>query len=771
MQFEYTRWDGTQEGFPFDADELMEALSDDLIADGDLRNALHRMLQWGHEGQDGQRMKGIQDLMDQLRARRQEELSRYDLGTIVDQIQEKLEKIVQMERSGIDRRLDQASQGVPPEHFGQKPEQLNNDSSSASETGEASPGGDPQMGDDATGGAQADAQAKGQGADSGANQSRSPSPGQQSSQSGDSSQSGTRGSSQSLAGDQAGEGQTSGGQQSSSPGDLDPAAMQKLLERIANRKREFLDNLPKDLGGAIRGLSDYEFMDNDARQEFQDLLKMLQQKMLQQQFQGMQQAIQNLTPEDMQKMRQMVQDLNQMLQEKAQGGNPDFNSFMQKHGQFFPGVKSLEELVEQMQRRMAQMRSLLDSMTPEMRKSLQGMFESLLRDDRMRWDLAKLAATLEQLMPSRQFRGRYPFSGDEPVTLDEAMRLMEKLQNLDQLEKQLRRARDGQSLSQLDSAEVESLLGEEAAKTLDQLQQLTKILEDAGYITRTGNTFELTPRGVRKIGQKALSDIFTQLRRDRPGKHETHHRGTAGDRSDESKRYEFGDPFLLDLQKTIMNAVHRTGAGSPVSLAPADFEVYRTEHLTQVSTVLMLDMSRSMLLRGCYLAAKKVAMALNSLIRGQFPKDNLYLIGFSDYARELKPELLPQLDYNEYVYGTNLQHGLMMARRMLARHKTGNRQIIVITDGEPTAHFEDGRVHFSYPPTAQTIRETLKEVVHCTREQIVINTFMLERSHYLTEFVNQMTRINKGRAFFASPERLGEYILVDYVNNKRKRIA
>jgi uncharacterized protein with von Willebrand factor type A (vWA) domain len=220
-----------------------------------------------------------------------------------------------------------------------------------------------------------------------------------------------------------------------------------------------------------------------------------------------------------------------------------------------------------------------------------------------------------------------------------------------------------------------------------------------------------------------------------------------------------------------MNAIERDGAGAPVHIQPQDFEVYRTELQSQSSTVLMIDMSRSMLLRGCWAAAKKVAMALDSLIRGQFPRDQLHIVGFALYAREMKPRQLAEMDWSEYEYGTNLQHGLMLARQLLARQRGGNKQIIVITDGEPTAHIEDGEPYFSYPPTFRTIQETLREVVRCTKDGIVINTFMLERGRSLMEFVNQMTQINKGRAFFATPERLGEYVLVDYLSGKTKRVA
>ncbi len=193
--------------------------------------------------------------------------------------------------------------------------------------------------------------------------------------------------------------------------------------------------------------------------------------------------------------------------------------------------------------------------------------------------------------------------------------------------------------------------------------------------------------------------------------------------------------------------------------------------MSQSSTVLMVDMSRSMLYNGCFTAAKKVALALDSLIRSQFPRDNLYIIGFSYIATELKPSMLPNISWDEYNYGTNMQHGFMLSRQLLARHKGGNKQVIVITDGEPTAHFDGSQVRFSYPPTYQTLQETLKEVVRCTRERITINTFMLERSPYMAGFVSEMAKINKGRAFFAEPDHLGEYILVDYVANKRRHVV
>jgi uncharacterized protein with von Willebrand factor type A (vWA) domain len=353
------------------------------------------------------------------------------------------------------------------------------------------------------------------------------------------------------------------------------------------------------------------------------------------------------------------------------------------------------------------------------------------------------------------------------------MQVMRDLQEMDRLERQMREAIDNAKLSEIDREALRQQLGEEAAAQVDQLEQIERLLEEAGLVERDGDRLELTPRAMRKIGQKALRDIFQHLKRDRFGNHEADHRGRGGDRTDDTKRYEFGDPFLLDLRATLQHALERRGVGTPLEVDSADFEVFRTEQLNQASTVLLLDLSRSMIYRGCFLAAKKVALALHSLIKSQFPRDNLYLVTFSLFARTIRPETLTALRWSEWEYGTNLQDGLMHARKLLARHPGGTRQIVVITDGEPTAYWEPGHSQpiFSYPPTHRTLQQTLLEVVRCTREGIRINTFMLERSHGLMRFVDEITRINRGRAFFADPDNLGDYILVDYLAQKTRRVA
>ncbi len=379
---------------------------------------------------------------------------------------------------------------------------------------------------------------------------------------------------------------------------------------------------------------------------------------------------------------------------------------------------------------------------------------------------------LQQTMRPEDWRRSYDFSGDESLSMQQAMGMMDRMNELDELEKQFKDVRDWKDFANIDQDKVQDLLGEDTREQMDQLGQLAKVLEDAGYIKKNRRGFELTPQGVRKIGEKALTDIFAQLKRDRIGTHEINRQGGAGERTDTSKPYEFGDPFLLDLESTVMNAVQREGRGTPLKIVPSDFEVYRTEYSTRSSTVLMIDMSRSMFYSGSFISAKRIALALDSLIRSKYPRDTLELIGFSYMAEALKQTDLPTLQWNEYQYGTNMQHGFQLARQMLSRQKGANRQIIIITDGEPTAHIEDnGEVYHSWPPMPRTFQKTLREVVRCTRDGIKINTFMLESTPAMVEFVNDLTRINGGRVFYATPERLGEYILVDYVANKRRWVS
>jgi uncharacterized protein with von Willebrand factor type A (vWA) domain len=375
------------------------------------------------------------------------------------------------------------------------------------------------------------------------------------------------------------------------------------------------------------------------------------------------------------------------------------------------------------------------------------------------------------LYPMNLLRSRYSFRGEEGLDISEAMRLMDHMQDLDGLENQLERVEQGGDINEIDPERVERLLGAEAKKSFDQLRRFLEVLEQEGYIRRKGRGWELTPRAIRKIGEKALEEVYGRIRAGRAGRHLTRAAGLIGDRADDTKQYEFGDPMHFHLQQTIMNSLQREPSSRPpVRLEEDDFEVYRSELLSQTATVVLVDLSWSMALRGSFQAAKKVALALNSLIASKFARDALYIVGFSAYARQVQPQELPYLNWDESVLGTNMHHALIIAQRLLAKHKVGTRQIIMISDGEPTAHLERGRSLFAYPPSAATILETLREVKRCTDSGIVINVFMLDRNYQLNDFVDKMAKINKGRIFYTTPEGLGEYVLVDYVSRKRKRV-
>ena len=366
----------------------------------------------------------------------------------------------------------------------------------------------------------------------------------------------------------------SDGRQRANQGEI-PEQLQKTMERMAQEHRHQLDELPQDVPGQIQGLQNYDFMDPNARQMFQQLMEQLRQQVMQQQFQGMQQALQSMTPEDLRTVKDMLKDLNHMLDEKARGGDPDFSGFMDKWGQFFPGVKSLDELIEQLLQKQAQMQSMLDSMSGEQRRELMQLMQSLVQDPGMHNELAMLAANLEEVRPMDDLRRRYPFSGEDSLNFEQAMLVMQDLQEMDRLERRLREAMDTANPMTIDREMLGRQLGDEAKDQLDQLDQITKLLEDAGFVERQGDQLKLTPRAMRKIGQKALRDIFQHLARDRFGNHDAEQRGRGGDRSDDTKAYEFGDSFLLDLRATLQNSLVREGPGMPVHLTPQDFEVYR----------------------------------------------------------------------------------------------------------------------------------------------------------------------------------------------------
>ena len=542
----------------------------------------------------------------------------------------------------------------------------------------------------------------------------------------------------------------------------------ETARQTADDRNFRLDMLPDDLAGKVRELQAYDFESAEAKQRFDDLMDKLRQQLMQQAVDQMSGAMQNMSPEDMQHMKDMLAGLNEMLDKQQRGEDPGFEEFMEKFGDFFPeNPETLEELLESMAQRMAAMQAMMNSMTPEQRAQMQQLSDQLMEDMDLRWQMDQLGQNLRSMFPQMNWNQSYDMQGQDPMGFGQAMQTMQELGELDQLENLLRNATTPGALAEADIDRVRDLMGDDAAKSLARMAELAKMLEEAGLIQNKEGRLELTPKGLRKIGSNALRDLYSKLAKDKAGQHQMDRFGQGHERTYETKQYEYGDPFNLDLQRTLRNAIRRGGSGTPVRLSPDDFEIERTEHVTRSSTVLMLDLSMSMPMRDNFLPAKKVAMALHSLITSQFPRDYMGLVGFGEVARVITAEQLPEVSW-DFAYGTNMQHAMMLSRQLLSR-QTGTKQIIMITDGEPTAHITaSGQPYFNYPPTQETIEATLREVVRCTKDNIRINTFMLDADRSLKSFIEKLTAINRGRAFFTTPDTLGDYVLVDFIENKKK---
>lgn len=544
--------------------------------------------------------------------------------------------------------------------------------------------------------------------------------------------------------------------------------------RRAEERRLDLDLLPDDLAGRIAALQQRSFVSDEARRRLDALVERLRSRLATQAFEQMSGSMRSPSAQAQERLRQMLTDLNEMLARHQRGEDPRFDEFMTRHGDFFPEQpQNVDELLAVLAARAAAMQALLESMSAEQRAELSRLARQLVEGLGLEARLALLGEQLRELAPGGAESEGPGFSATDALGIGEAVQAMTELGDLDSLEELLRSVTSPAALAEVDAERVGELLGDDAMRSLQRLAELTRRLAEAGLIEHTEAGLRLTPRGARRIGANALSDVFDRLDKDQVGQHETVRTGFGHERTPDSKRYEFGDPFRLDLQRTIRNAlVRRAGddtdgrSGTPVELSPEDFEIELTEHLTRSSTVLMLDLSMSMPMEGRFVPAKKVAMALHALIASRFPRDYLGVVVFSETARVIAATDIPAASW-DYVYGTNMHHALTLARRLLSRQH-GSKQIIMVTDGEPTAHvLPDGEVYFHYPPVRETIEATLREVVRCTNAGIRINTFMLGATQSLKAFVERISEINRGRAFFATPENLGDYVLVDFLEHKR----
>ncbi len=716
LRWRYSAWDGSSPPQLPGGEEILAQLRDDLLYHGDVDAALRRLLQEGFTSRDGRSVEGLRQLMDRLAERRRQLAERGDVSGRYDVIARRLGEVIDLERRAID----------------------------------------------------------------------------------------------SIAADQQSVAARAG----------DEDGRRRAAEQAADRHNE-LDLLPSSLSERLAALQSHEFVSGEAHQALEELLDELRRDLTQMQLDRAAGALAGATPEQREHLRAGLDALNRMLEQRAAGEllDPGFEQFMEQFGDLFPGgAENLDELLEQLAQRMAAASALVASMTPEQRAQLQALSDQLLGDLDLAWQLDRLGANLRAALPGAGWDAgmRLP-QGGQGSGFAEAADALAEMGSLDELSQMLGGISSPGELAEVDLERVADLLGPDAAESLAALAELTRRLEQAGLVGRSEGHLSLTPRGLRRLGSLALAELFSRLQRDRLGQHPLGVSGIGHDRSGETKAYEYGDVFRLDVERTLRNAIERrageqallerenseqtgpprtasaavrapaaTGARPtgrraaasrggrlaavdlPILLQEDDFAIERDEHHTSASTVLAIDLSLSMPMRDNFLAAKKVAMAMQALIASHYPRDYLGLIGFSATAREIRPGQLPEVSW-DFAYGTNLQHALALGRKMLA-HRPGAKQIIVVTDGEPTAHvLAGGEVFFNYPPAQETLDATLVEVARCTRERIRINTFVLDATGGLRSFIEQLTRRNRGRAFFTTPEDLGDYLLVDFVEQRSAR--
>jgi len=562
-----------------------------------------------------------------------------------------------------------------------------------------------------------------------------------------------------------------------------------------------LDALPSDTAGAIRQLSDYQWRSQAAAQTFGQLRELLRREVLDSQFRGIKQQMSESDAEGMRRVKEMMAALTDMIEADARGEHTqeDFDAFMAEYGEFFPdSPENLEQLVDSLVRRMAAAQRLLNSLTDEQRDELSGLMAQAMEDAGLAQELARLAGALRARRPDIDWDGQggERMTGRDPLGLGDATTALAELADLAQLEDALRQDYPGARLDDIDEEAVRRALGRQAVDDMEALKEIERELQRQGYLTSNEGKLELTPKAVRRLGDTALRKVFAKLAEGGYGDHDQRDVGQAGELTGSTRAWRFGDEQAIDTAATVRNALLRggvpglatgggedlrTGGGAgagggggsgirtAVKLSVSDFEIGETERRTSAAICLLVDLSYSMALRGTWSAAKQTALALYSLVRTRFPQDSLQVIGFSNYARELRESDLAGLGW-DMVQGTNLHHALVLAGRFLDRRPEHNPIVLIITDGEPTAHLRrDGSFWFDWPPSPETLELTMAEVDKMTRRRATLNVFMLADDERLISFVDEVARRNGGRVLRAMPDSLGEYVVSDFLRARRER--
>jgi len=541
----------------------------------------------------------------------------------------------------------------------------------------------------------------------------------------------------------------------------------------ARFRESMLDNLPEDTARAVRDLADYDWRSPQARESYEQIRQMLQREVLDAQFQGMSQALSNpQSPEDAQRLKDMLADLNEMMAAHRSGEDvsEQFEQFMEQHGEFFPGdPESFEELLDDLARRAAAMQRMLDSMSPEQRQQLAELMEQAMGDLDLQAQMSQLRDHLQTLRPDLPWQGRQRMTGEQGMGIPDATSALAELADLEALEAQLGQEYPGATLDDVDVEAVERTLGRSAADDIERLREIERRLREQGYLT---DRMELTPKAIRRIGQTALRRVFGDLDPGSRGDHDVHATGASGELTGSTREWRFGDEQPIDVVRSVSNAVRRhvaAGASGPIRLSAEDFEVRETETRTQAAVALLVDQSFSMVMNDTWRPAKTTALALHALASTSFPLDAMQIISFANLARTVAPHELPDLDAAD-IQGTNLHHALMLAGRFFDRHRGAQPVCLVVTDGEPTAHLlPDGDWWFMWPPDRETIEATVAEVDRLTRRGVPISWFRLGEDPRLERFLDAMARRNGGRVLSVDADRLGDYVVTDYVRSRTAR--
>jgi len=541
----------------------------------------------------------------------------------------------------------------------------------------------------------------------------------------------------------------------------------------ARFREAMLDNVPDDIGRAVRELSDYDWRSDEARAAFEQIRERLQRDVIDQQFKDLSKGVQNMSsPEARAAMKEMMGDLNRMLERHQRGEDvsEEYEQFKEKHQQFFPNAPdTIDEFIDELARRAAAMQRMMQSLSPEQRAELAEAMAQALADMDLQSEMAALQDSLRTLRPEFGWRGSQHMSGEGRLGLPEATDALAELADLESLNDDFAEGFDRANLDDIDEEAVERALGRQARDDLEALRQLQRELEAQGYLTQDGETLQLTPKAIRRIGRTALRTVFESMDSATRGNHEVHRSGAAGELTGTSRAWQFGDEQPVDVVKTVRNAVHRQVIARDTStrLHADDFEVHETETVSRAAVALLIDQSFSMYINDTWRDAKMMALALHALASTAYPLDALQIVSFANVARVVHPHELPNLEAS-YVQGTNLHHALMLAGQFLDRHPGSQRIVMVVTDGEPTAHLmPGGQEWFSWPPTSETLSETVAQVDRMTRRRVPISWFRLGDDPGLERFLDGMARRNGGRVLSVSGDRLGDFVVTDYVRTRQ----